>query len=370
VSEKVLFVDDEKFVLETFRRNLHKHFNLETAEGPMAALKLLETSGPFAVVVSDLKMPKMTGVELLGAVKNRWPDTVRIMLTGHGDLDAAIAAVNQGAIFRFLTKPCAPEALLTAVNDGLRQYRLLMSEKQLLHGTLRGCIQVMSELLGLVSPEAFGRGERGKPLVMDMVGVLGLEGGWKYELAAMLSQIGCVSLPSEILERRLGGATLSAEEEQIFLMHPAIGGNLLENIPRLQGVAQMVADQELPLEKNPCPGGRILKAAMDYTDMSGRGMSDREILLRMREQPRIYDSKVLEALAVALERRAKSEIRGLEISELREGMTLVEHVQSVKGTVLMEKGQTITRAALERFVNFGTILGVKEPIYVLVKTES
>ncbi len=370
MSEKILFVDDEKFVLETFRRNLQKHFELETAEGSMAALKMLETSGPYAVVVSDLKMPKMSGVELLGAVKTRWPDTVRIMLTGHGDLDAAIAAVNQGAIFRFLSKPCAPEALLAAVNDGLRQYRLQMSEKQLLHGTLKGCIQVMSELLGLVSPEAFGRGEQGKPLVMDIVGILGLEGGWKFELAAMLSQIGCISLPPEILERRLSGDKLSAEEEQIFLMHPAIGGNLLENIPRLQNVAEMIADQELPLDKNPCPGGRILKAAMDYTDMSARGMSDTEILARMREQPKVYDFKILDALAAALDRRAKSEIRSLEIKDLREGMILIEHVQSVQGTVLMEKGQTITRAALERFVNFGSILGVKEPVYVLARTEN
>jgi len=116
VSERILFVDDEKFVLETFRRTLHRHFTIETAEGPVAALKQLEANGPFAVIVSDLKMPNMSGVELLSAVKSRYPDTIRIMLTGQGDLDAAMAAVNQGAIFRFLTKPCSPDALLSALN--------------------------------------------------------------------------------------------------------------------------------------------------------------------------------------------------------------------------------------------------------------
>lgn len=370
MSERILFVDDEKFVLETFRRNLHRHFQVETAEGPLAALKQFENNGPFAVVVSDLKMPNMSGVELLGLVRNRWPETVRIMLTGQADLDAAMGAVNQGSIFRFLTKPCAPDALLKAVQDGLSQYRLIMAEKQLLHGTLRGCIQVMSELLGLVSPEAFGRGEQCKTLILDMAQILGLGGKWKYELAAMLSQIGCISLPQEILERKIAGEALSPEEEQIFLMHPAIAGNLLRNIPRLESVAEMVAEQELPLAKNPNPGARMLKTALDYTDLVARGLDDVSALLALRQQPAVYDPKVVAALEESLARRKQSEVRSVAISELREGMLLVENVVSGRGAVLMEKGQVITRAALERFVNFGTILGVQEPIQVLVKTEA
>jgi len=367
MAERILFVDDEKFVLETFRRNLHKHFNIETAEGPMAALTQLENNGPFAVIVSDLKMPKMTGVELLSVVKARYPDTIRIMLTGQGDLGAAVAAVNQGAIFRFLTKPCTPEALLNAVNEGLRQHRLIMAERQLLHGTLRGCIQVLSELLALASPKAFGRGEQSKALVADMVQILGLEGAWKYELAAMLSQIGCISLPPEILERKISGEKFSIDEEQIFLMHPGIAGNLLRNIPRLESVAEMVAGQELPLADGPNPGARILKAALDFTDMVSLGLPNDEALSRMRALPKVYDARVVNALSEALDRRTNSEIRGLDISELREGMLLVEPIQNAQGVVLMDKGQTITSAALARFVNFGTILGIKEPIYVLAK---
>lgn len=369
MSERILFVDDEKFVLETFRRNLHKQFAIETAEGPKSALKLLETSGPFAVVVSDLKMPVMSGVEFLGVVKTRWPDTVRIMLTGHGNLDAAVSAVNQGEIFRFLTKPCAPDNLIRAVNDGLRQYRLVMAERQLLHGTLRGCLQVMSELLGLVSPEAFGRGEQCKSLVMDMVTVLGLEGAWKYELAAMLSQIGCISLPQDILERKIAGEKLSPEEEQIFLMHPAIAYNLLRNIPRLEPVAKMVSGQELPLDKHPAPGARILKVALDYTDMLARGMEEEAVIAHLREHGSLYDKRIVDALENVLIRRNRSEIQTVGLDELREGMILVDNVVSGRGVVLMERGQTITRAAMERFANFGTILGVVEPLHVLVVTE-
>jgi response regulator RpfG family c-di-GMP phosphodiesterase len=367
MSEKILFVDDEKFVLDTFRRNLRKHFEIETAEGPMAAFDQLERNGPFAVVVSDLKMPKMNGVEFLSLVKTRYPDSIRIMLTGQGDLNTAVAAVNQGSIFRFLTKPCSPDALLKAVNDGLRQHRLIMAERQLLHGTLRGCIQILSELLSLASPKAFGRGEQSKPLISEIVQILGLEGAWMYELAGMLSQIGCISLPPKILESKINGERLSVDEERIFLMHPGMAGTLLRNIPRLESVAEMVAGQELPLDQGPCAGARILKVALDFTDMASAGVSEGEALDRMRSQSKVYDARIVAALSEALDRRTMNEIKGLQIGELREGMLLVEPVLSAQGAILMDKGQIITSAARARFVNFGTILGIKEPIYVLVK---
>jgi ActR/RegA family two-component response regulator len=370
MSERILFIDDEKFVLETFRRNLRKHFEIETAEGPMSALKLMESSGPIAVVVSDLKMPNMNGVELLGVIRQRWPDTVRIMLTGHADIDTAVSAVNKGAIFRFLTKPCAPDALLAAVTDGLQQYRLVIAERQLLHGTLRGCIQVLSEMLALVSPGAFGRAEKGKNLVGAMVQILGLDGGWRFELAAMLSQVGCVALPREILERKISGQELSAEELKIFFMHPTIAGNLLRHIPRLEGVVEIVAEHELPLVENPCIGARILKVALDFTDLETSGLEAREALERMRSKPGSYDVRVLNALLEVIRHRQLSEVRSLAIHELREGMLLMEPVVSGKGAVLMDRGQTITFTTLERFRNFGAMLGVQEPIYVLADKES
>lgn len=367
MSERILFVDDEKFVLETFKRNLRRHFEIETADGPMSALKLLESSGPVAVAVTDLKMPNMNGVELLRVIRERWPDTVRIMLTGHADIDTAISAVNKGAIFRFLTKPCAPDALVTAITDGLRQYRLVMAERQLLHGTLRGCIQVLSELLAQVSPGAFGRAEKAKSLVADMVQVIGLEGAWKFELAAMLSLVGCISLPRDVIERKLSGQELSEEQKRVFLMHPTIAGNLLRKIPRLEEVVEMVAGQETPLSSNPCTGARMLKVALDFTDLGNAGLSVDEALQRMRESAGVYDGRVVSALAEVMDRRKTSEILSLGVHDLREGMLLMEPILSEKGAILMDKGQTVTFAALERFKNFGTILGVKEPIYALVK---
>lgn len=370
MDERILFVDDEKFVLETFRRTLIKHFDVYTANSGSEALNLIESNGPFAVVVSDLKMPAMDGIAFLCAVKKGWPDTVRLMLTGQADMEKAIAAVNEGAIFRFLTKPCPPNVLLNAVTDSFRQYQLIMAERQLLHGTLRGCIQVLSELLSLVSPIAFGRAEKCKVLVSDVAQVLGLSGLWKFELAAMLSQIGCITLPQDILERRVSGGVLTEGEEEIFHMHPTIAGNLLRHIPRLEEVVEMVSDHELPLSGNPCVGARILKVVLGFVDLENRGVSAKDALHCMKDESDIFDVRIVRALDEVVSRRRESEIRCVDILDLQVGMVLMEPVLSGKGIVLMNKGQQISFAALQKLKNFKSVLGIKDSLYVLVKNDS
>ena len=110
-DHKILFVDDEPNVVQAYQRQLRKQFLVDTAEGALAALKAMETTGPYAVVVTDMRMPSMNGVEFLHHVRNRWPDSVRVMLTGNADQQTAIDAVNDGCVFRFLTKPCSMESL-------------------------------------------------------------------------------------------------------------------------------------------------------------------------------------------------------------------------------------------------------------------
>ncbi|PYX95051.1 MAG: hypothetical protein DMG71_10630, partial [Acidobacteria bacterium] len=132
MSEKILFVDDEPAVLEGYKRLLHKEFSIDTAVGGVEGLTAIAQRGPFAVVISDLRMPGMDGVQFLSKVRTASPDTVRMALTGYADIDSAINAVNEGSIFRFLTKPCPKETLAKAVTAGLMQYRLITAEKELL----------------------------------------------------------------------------------------------------------------------------------------------------------------------------------------------------------------------------------------------
>ncbi|MDH3748454.1 MAG: response regulator [Gammaproteobacteria bacterium] len=108
MSNKILFVDDEPNVLQSIRRSLRKQFDLDTAEGGEEALRMLKANGTYAVIVSDMRMPGMNGVELLSQARKDSPDTVRMMLTGNADQQTAVDAVNHGDIFRFLNKPCEP----------------------------------------------------------------------------------------------------------------------------------------------------------------------------------------------------------------------------------------------------------------------
>ena len=157
MNEKVLFVDDDAAVLSTFRRTLRKKFQLITAMGGETALEQIQSKGPFAVVVSDMRMPGMNGVQLLAKIKEKNPDTVRMMLTGYADFNTAMEAVNEGNIFRFLTKPCPPDLLAQALEDAARQYRLIKSEQELLNKTLKGSIQVLIEILSIVDQQSFSQ---------------------------------------------------------------------------------------------------------------------------------------------------------------------------------------------------------------------
>jgi len=140
MAEKILCVDDDPNVLSALERTLRKQYAIHTAEGAEEGIKAIEAEGPFAVIVSDLRMPGMDGIQFLAHVKEIAPDSVRIMLTGHADLKVSIEAVNEGNIFRFLTKPCPPEKLSKALDAGIELYRLVKAEKELLESTLRGSV--------------------------------------------------------------------------------------------------------------------------------------------------------------------------------------------------------------------------------------
>ena len=127
--KKVLLVDDDPGLLSGYERQLQKIFTVKTASSPEQALALLSSESDFAVVVSDMSMPGMTGAQFLAEVKTRWPDIIRIMLTGNLDQQTAASAMRDGAVFRFLTKPCATESLAQTIRLALQRHDLLTSRR-------------------------------------------------------------------------------------------------------------------------------------------------------------------------------------------------------------------------------------------------
>jgi len=232
MTEKILLVDDEPDILKAYERVLRNLFHVDTARGGEAGLAAAAHFGPFAVVVSDLRMPQMDGIQFLARVRESFPETVRMMLTGQADLDAAMDAVNEGDIFRFLAKPCPVETLSKALNAGIEQYRLVRAEKELLENTLRGVVRMLTESLSLANPAAFGRASRVRRLVARLAAQMRPEEAWEWEIAAMLSHAGCVTVPNELVEKLSNGVTLTPAELRMFCEHPRIGAGLIANVPR------------------------------------------------------------------------------------------------------------------------------------------
>ncbi len=370
-ERKVLFVDDEQNILDTYSASLRRRFKVETALGPLEGLNKIKDSGPFAVVVSDLKMPGMDGIAFLAKVQEVSPETVRVMLTGHADLNSAISAVNEGSVFRFLTKPSPLDVMIRTLEISIKQYSLVVAERELLRGTLRGSIKVLTDILGLVNPEAFGRSERVKRLAGYIGQHLNLRHTLYLDLAAMLSQLGCVTLTDTVLKKVYEGQELDAEEKQVFDMHPAVTAGMLSQIPRMDKVSDIILHQNDSLEDNPAlpVEARILKACLDYDVLIQQGAEKQDAIDVLRQREGVYDLKVIDVLERGTAGEEGYVRREVDLVELQAGMILDEALWSIDEVHLMAEGTEVTETALMRIGNFMKAKRLPQMIRVLVPIE-
>ncbi|MBI5863893.1 MAG: response regulator [Planctomycetes bacterium] len=375
MTERILFVDDEPRVLAAFQRQLNERFDVSTAPDGEAALKLIAAAAPFAVIVSDMRMPGMDGVEFLAAAKRHAPDSVRVMLTGNGDQQTAIEAVNEGHIFRFLNKPCTPESLAQTLEAGIAQYRLVTAEKELLQKTLRGAVELLAEVLSLTNPVAFGHASRVKRLAARLCKHMRVEPCWQIEIAAMLSQIGCVTIPPDTLAKAYRGEALETQELQLLDAHPGVGADLIRHIPRLEEVAGIVAYQRKCFDGSGTPrddvsgeaiplGARILKIAADYDQLCwGRNLGPGAIL-ELQERNDCYDPAVLIAFAELLAADHQFELREFTLAEVMPNAVLAEDVKAPDGRLLIAKGQELSPSMCQLLHNFADRQGLRSAIRV------
>ena len=307
MNGKILLVDDDPNLLAACERNFRRQFSLETATGGETALEMLAARGPYAVVVSDRQMPQMDGITLLARVRERAPDTVRIMLTGNADLEGAIKVVNDGNIFRFLTKPCPLEILSKALADGLAQYRLVTAEKELLSKTLSGSIKLLTDILSMLEPDSFGRAQSLRELISHVTKRFKVDNDWEILLAVMLAPIGQVTIPPQLLLRARAGEVLSRVEERMVAQLPETAARLLANIPRLEGVARIVRYQNKQFDGAGLPedsvkgealplGSRLLKILGDLAQLQREAMGRRQAMDEMQSRLGWYDPVLFHAV--------------------------------------------------------------------------
>ncbi|MBI1757913.1 MAG: response regulator [Actinobacteria bacterium] len=404
MTQRVLMVDDEPRLLDAMRRSLRGRYTLETGSSGPDGLALIEqglaAGEPFAVVVSDMMMPGMNGAEFLARARQLDGDAVQMILSGQADLTSTISAVNNGNLFRFLTKPCDNVSLTRALDDALRQHQLLLAERELIERTLSGAVEVLTELLTIASPAAGSRTNAARTLVDAVVATVPVTDTWELRLATMLGQIGCVALPGELLERYNAGWKLSPDEQELFRAHPGLARDLLRRIPRLERVAEWVGGQPLspadlppagsrkpankepankdedaeetaaqdgpPDQEQPISGEFVYTAAMNFLILHEQGKGPAPAARRLRATG-LYPDSVIDALFDAADRlKVPGEVHVVSAQQLRPGMVLTQDILTSTGMTLVKKGEQITSTLAIRVENFALQVGVVEPILVRV----
>lgn len=368
---RLLCVDDEPSILESIKLSLRKRYVITTATSGAEALALFEGSetSPFDVVVSDMRMPGMTGAQLLTALRQAYPDTPRLLLSGQSDFDSALEAVNEAKIFRFLTKPCPREVLVEAIDEALEQSRLRTVEKELLTKTLWGTVAMLTDVLGLVNTGAYGRTMRLKETVSGICGALGQPVAWDLALATMLSQLGFVVVPAD----EGGSLELNAR-------HVEVAGELLARIPRLESVAAIISHQvdaePLRSERDVAAwpsadlNAEILRCAVLLDALASEGCSRAEIHDRLSNKPGTVPPFVLDAFEqLTPDTESMVEVT-TTIDRLLPGLVLTRHVRSSTGPMLVGAETVLTTALIERIKAFDRSSGVEQPISVLAPASS
>jgi response regulator RpfG family c-di-GMP phosphodiesterase len=356
---QVLCVDDEIRIVEGLKDVLKDDFDVHVATGAEEALRTVNHLDDLAVVVCDMRMPKVDGATLLRAMARHRPHATRILLTGQASREDAIRAVNEGQIFKLLTKPCRAEELKGAINEGVALHRLALAERRILQETLIGAIHALMEVLAIANPVAFGRAAQIKRQVRDLAAKLGMPNFWQLEAAALLSQLGYVGLPADLMTKLQRGERLTPEEEAKIRDAPDLTNILLEHIPRLEPVLQILAalkweDAQLARlgDGTIGLGARILGLVLEYDALVSRGEPHDEACEKLRGRAGRFGLHLVEQLDACIGESLESErVMQVSVRQLQPGMRLREEIRTSTGALLVPRGFEVTQTFVDRIAH-------------------
>jgi len=427
----LLFVDDERNILSSLKRLFRpRGYRILTALSGREGLAVMEKE-TVDLVVSDMRMPEMDGAAFLGQAASRWPDTERILLTGYSDLTSTIAAVNQGRIYRYISKPWEDNDILLTVKRALEQKRLekerqrlealtrrqneqlkalnasledkvvartselqqtvsfLELAQQLLNKSYCTTVEVFSNLVEMREHHGRGWNRRIARQVSQVAELSGMDSEDVRDLyyAALLRNIGKISLTDQLVRKPF--STMNDSEHRAFVQHPVVGAGVLIALEPLQGAARLIHHQHENFDGSGFPdslkgeaiplGARILKVVGDYHDLQhGLLLSahlepnqSRDYLLEQRG--RRYDPEVVAFLQKVLGRLAESQDkvaeRSVKSNGLQSGMVLSRDLMLNNEILLLSRGHRLSEAIIERIYHMEESIDRDLEIYVLIDRE-
>jgi CheY-like chemotaxis protein len=355
---RVLCVDDDAFILSILSRTIGIDYEVLTSSSGAEALQLIANSEPIQVVVSDHRMPGLSGAQFLQAVRDKHPLIVRILLTGETDLIEAVAAMNQAGLFRFLLKPGTRAVLLDTLRAAVAQYQLQVAERELLQKTLIGTMRALSDVLAIANPTAFGHVSRTQELALGVAKQLKLPEQWPLEFASVAAQLGHIALPERTLSRLYAGETLTPAESVQVAQSALVAERVLKRIPRLDPVvailSRLAAGRMSDDPRAPeSIGAEILRVVSAYATVERTTASRDTAVHRLRAQVGRFDPDVLKALTELLGiESAVDETIEVPIGRVCVDMIVAEDLCTRTGVLLVPKGYRVSESFVARLGNF------------------
>jgi len=366
---RILCVDDEPYVLDGLRAVLRRSFDVRVATTGATGLSMLrDEPDAYSIVISDMRMPVMSGATFLRQARTVAPDAVRILLTGHADLEVAIKAANGARLFRYLTKPTDSGELLRTCAAALGHHREQAAERVVLEQTVHASIDALTEVLALANPAVFGRSSRINVLAARLARALGLANAWEIEVAAMLSQLGAITLPQATAEKLYAGLPLEDADAAMVARVPSVTRRLIGDIPRLDGVLDIFdrryGDAPLPSADPAAAGAQVIRIARDYDALESQGATPTVAIGAMCGRG-IYDNQFIDVFAQVVDAgRAAPEVREVQLAGLEVGATLADDVLTLNGSLLAARGQPVSDELRDRLLNVGPHI-VRQPLRVV-----
>lgn len=412
----VLCVDDEPNILAALKRTLrHEGCHVLQASSGAEALNLMATN-TVDVVVSDMRMPGMDGASLLAQIRQQWPDTERILLTGYSDMSDTVAAINGGQIYRYIHKPWDDlelrisvrqaaerralarertrlEALTQAQNTELQRLNADLEDRvhartqdlekanTLLKRNYLTSIKIFSNLMELRQGVGAGHGKRTGDLARRTAGAMGCGADETQDIlvAGLLHDVGFMALPDHVLSKPVG--RLAPDELKLYKRHPVVGAQAFMALDAHQEVAGYIrAHHErydgtgfpdgLPGEAVPL-GARILAVASSYDDLLRGHLTGGQLTpleaqtLMQRGRGGQFDPEVLDVFLQTLkvEQDKAPPPPHLNTTQLQPGMVLSKDLMSKEGMLLLSAGQILTTDTIRRIRRYevmeSTAIGVE-----------
>ncbi|MGU7784358.1 HD domain-containing phosphohydrolase [Burkholderia sp. PU8-34] len=422
----ILLVDDEPGVLSALRRLLRQSgYDVRTADGGEAALEIL-ASADVDLIVSDMRMPHMSGVEFLARARALYPDTMRILLTGYSEVESVARAVNEGGIYRYLNKPWDDHDLLLTIGQALEQRRLRSEAARLaaltqaqndelrrfntelesqvrartdelgqtvmfleaaqrdLKSNFIAMVQVCASMVelrcGVIGGQSMRIGEIARHLALAS-GMSSLHAQDVY-YAGLLHGIGKLSLPDELLHKPL--VRMTTDEQRLYQQHPLRAQMVLTPVAQLHHVASIVLHQYERFNGRGTPdglagadiplGSRIVAVARDFEGLRhgeiGAPQSVEQAIDILKSQAGVrYDPEIVERFVTLMKHPAElgiaSSVSEVKSSQLLEGMQLADDLRTHRGVLLITKGSVMSAHQIELVRRFEAREGTSFDILVL-----